>query len=134
MRASSVDQIIVETLSKERAHLTSHQVYEEIRLRLPAVNQSTVYRALERLVHFGRVSVSDMGTGSTVYELLADGVHHHLVCQKCRQVMTIGHEDVMAFFGALQYKNHFQIVTNHLILFGICEKCQANTGKNFEEN
>jgi Fur family ferric uptake transcriptional regulator len=134
MRASSVDQIIIETLSKEHAHLSSLQVYEEIRLRLPAVNQSTVYRALERLVDCGKVSVSDMGTSSTVYELLADGLHHHLVCQKCGKVITIGHEDVKGFFSAVQHKNHFNIVTNHLILFGICENCQANTRNNFEEN
>lgn len=125
MRASSVDQIIIEALSKEHAHLTSHQVYEEIRQRLPAVNQSTVYRALERLVNFGKVSVSDMGTGSAVYELLADGVHHHLVCQKCGQVETIGHEEVKDFFTAVHHKNHFDIVTNHLILFGVCEGCQV---------
>lgn len=125
MRASSVDQIIIETLSKEHAHLTSLQVFEEIRLRLPAVNQSTVYRALERLVKNSKVSVSDMGTGSAVYELLADGLHHHLVCQKCGQVMTIGHEEVSDFFTTIQQKNHFNIITNHLILFGICEKCQV---------
>lgn len=134
MRASSVDQIIIETLSKEHTHLTSLQVYEEIRGRLPAVNQSTVYRALERLVDNGKVSVSDMGTHAAVYELLADGLHHHLVCQKCQRVMTIGHEDVEAFFDALQEKNHFHIVTNHLILFGICESCHANSENNIEEN
>ena len=127
MRASSVDQIIIETLSKEDAHLTSLQVFEEIRGRLPAVNQSTVYRALERLVHNGKVSVSDMGTGSAVFELLSDGFHHHLVCQKCSQVITIGHEDVEAFFASLQDKNHFSIVTNHLILFGVCENCKDVT-------
>jgi len=134
MRASSVDQIILETLSKEHAHMTSHQVFEEIRERLPAVNKSTVYRALERLANNCKVSVSDMGTGSAVYELLADGVHHHLVCQKCGRVVTIGHEEVKDFFTAIHLKNHFNIVTNHLILFGICENCQANTGNNFEEN
>jgi len=125
MRASSVDQIILETLSKEHAHMTSHQVFEEIRERLPAVNQSTVYRALERLANNCKVSVSDMGTGSAVYELLADGVHHHLVCQKCGRVVTIGHEEVKDFFTAIHLKNHFNIVTNHLILFGICERCQV---------
>jgi Fur family transcriptional regulator, ferric uptake regulator len=125
MRASSVDQIIVETLSKEHAHLTSLQVFEEIRARLPAVNQSTVYRALERLVKCGEVSVSDMGTGAAVYELLLDGVHHHLVCQQCGLVITIGHEQVDDFFSAIQNKNHFNIVTNHLILFGICDKCRV---------
>ncbi|MDD2521750.1 MAG: transcriptional repressor [Anaerolineaceae bacterium] len=133
MRASSVEQIIIETLSKEHAHLTSQQVFEIIRKRLPAVNQSTVYRALTRLVDSGKVSVSDMGTKAVVYELLTDGLHHHLVCQKCRQIMTIGHEEVEDFFGDLQLKNHFQIVTNHLILFGICENCQVGTNTNTEE-
>lgn len=125
MRTSSVDQIIIEVLSKEHAHLTSLQVFEEIRGRLPAVNLSTVYRALERLVNLGKVSVSDMGTGSAVYEILADGLHHHLICQGCGQVMTIGHEDVKDFFAAIQDKHHFDVITNHLILFGYCEKCRG---------
>jgi Fur family ferric uptake transcriptional regulator len=124
MRASSVEQIIIGLLSKEHAHLTSLQIYEEIRKQLPAVNPSTVYRALERLVSQGKVSVSDMGTGSAVYELLADGLHHHLVCQQCGRVITIAHEEVGAFFTAIQNRNRFSIVTNHLILFGICDDCQ----------
>jgi len=124
MRSSSVDQIIIETLSKKHAHLTSPKIYEIIRERLPAVNQSTVYRALERLVKKGKVSVSDMGTGSTVFETMSDGLHHHLVCQKCGQVKTIGHDDIGDLFNTLQKKNNFKIITNHLILFGICESCQ----------
>ena len=133
MRTSSVDQIIIETLSKEHAHLASHQVYEEIRERLPVVNQSTVYRALDRLANCGKVSVSDMGTGSAVFELLADGLHHHLVCQKCAQVITIGHEEVKDFFTAVHHKNHFDIITNHLILFGICRRCQVTIQTKIEE-
>ncbi|MCX6053432.1 MAG: transcriptional repressor [Chloroflexi bacterium] len=128
MRASSVDQIIIDTLSKGQAHLTSLQVFEEIRLRLPAVNQSTVYRALERLVKDGKVSVSDIGTGSAVFEYLADGLHHHLVCHQCGQVKTIDHEEVENFFTAVQNSNHFTIATNHLILFGICENCMETNG------
>jgi Fur family ferric uptake transcriptional regulator len=126
MRASSVDQVILETLSKEHAHLTSLQVFEEIRDRLPAVNPSTVYRALERLVHHGKVSVSDMGTGSAVYELLADGFHHHLICQQCGQTITLGDEEVRQFFSAIEQKHQFQIATNHLILFGTCDNCRKN--------
>jgi len=124
MRSSSVDTIILEVLSKEHAHLTSHQVYEEIRQRLPAVNPSTVYRALERLVDFEKVSISDMGTGSAVYELIADGAHHHLVCKKCGNVITVDHQDVENFFTAIRQKSRFEIVTKHLILYGICEQCQ----------
>jgi Fur family transcriptional regulator, ferric uptake regulator len=127
MRTSSVDQIIIETLSNEHAHLTSLQVFEIIRERLPAVNQSTVYRALERLVSYGKVSVSDMGTGSAVFEILTDGLHHHLVCQKCGRVMTIGDDDIKDLFSKIQVKNHFKIITNHLVLFGLCDKCQKSS-------
>lgn len=126
MRASSVDQIILETLSKEHAHLTSLQVFEEIRDRLPAVNPSTVYRALERLVHYGKVSVSDMGEGSAVYELVTHGLHHHLVCQQCGQTVTLEDEEVRQFFATVELKHRFQIATNHLILFGVCEICREN--------
>jgi len=125
MRTSSVDQIILDTLEHEHAHLTSLQVYEEIRGRLPAVNPSTVYRSLERLVSNGKVSVSDMGTGSVVYELVSGEIHHHLVCQKCGRVQTIGNEEVRKFFSEIQQQDHFEVVTNHLILFGYCEDCQA---------
>jgi Fur family ferric uptake transcriptional regulator len=132
MRASSVDRAIVDTLTKEHSHMTSLQVFETIRERLPAVNQSTVYRALERLARHGTVSVSDMGTGSAVYEMLDQGFHHHLVCQQCSRVTELGHNEVMAFFSAVRAKHHFRIRTNHLILFGICEACSSVTNDRAE--
>lgn len=128
MRHSSVDQIILDTLAKEHAHLTSHQVYEEIRPQLPAVNPSTVYRALERLTGEGKLSVSDMGTGSVVYELVGSGRHHHLVCQQCGRVQTIGDEDVQRFFSVIELDYDFEVKTNHLILFGLCDLCKENGG------
>lgn len=134
MRASSVDQIIIEVLATEHAHLTSSQVFGEIRSRLPAVNPSTVYRALERLTHKGQVSVSDMGTGSAVYELVTNEIHHHLVCQKCGRVMTISNAEVQSFFSTIQTENHFDILTNHLILFGICDQCRKSVEKSVTDN
>ena len=128
MRKSSVETIIIETLSRRHAHLTSLQIFDAIRDQLPAVNQSTIYRALERLVHNGRVSVSDMGTGSAVYERMSDQMHHHLVCQKCGQILTIDHEDVEGFFSLLEEKTRYKILTNHLVLFGICKACK-NSGE-----
>ena len=128
MRTSSVDLIIIEVLSHEHAHLTSHQVYGEIRDRLPALNPSTVYRALERLVKNGKVSVSDMGIGASVYELVESSPHHHLVCQNCGQVETIGNELVGEFFKEISTKFDFKLATNHLVLFGQCRECKKRDG------
>ncbi len=125
MRASSVEQFILETLACGHAHLNSQQIYEEVRKRLPALNPSTVYRALDRLVKRGQVSISDMGTGSIVYELLTDELHHHLVCQCCGRALCIENEGVQEFFDQVQSQYGFQVATRHLILFGMCSECQA---------
>ncbi len=105
MRTSSVDLIIVELLSKEHAHLNSLQIFHELRKRLPAINQSTVYRSLDRLVGQKKISVSDMGTGSAVYELISNHLHHHLVCQNCGKILTIDHQDVANFFSSIEANN-----------------------------
>jgi Fur family ferric uptake transcriptional regulator len=124
MRSSSVNQQIQKTLAQDHSHLTAQQVYERIRKNLPAVNPSTVYRALERLAHAGMISVSDMGKGATVYESVGGERHHHLVCQECGTVSTIGDEEVESFFQRIEGKYDFRMVTNHLILFGKCPRCQ----------
>ena len=130
MRASSVEQLILDLFaghSTHEAHFTAQEVYAQLKPRLPAVNPSTVYRALERMAHAGKVSVSDMGTGAAVYEVVGRERHHHLVCQGCGQVETIGDEAVSRLFGQLEQEHHFQIATNHLVLFGRCEACQSKT-------
>lgn len=124
MRASSVNHLIIETLENTQAHLTAHQVYECLRERLPAVNPSTIYRSLERLAHEGVISVSDMGQGATVYEAVGGERHHHLVCQECDCVQTIGDQAVRELFQRLEQENNFQIATNHLVLFGLCAACR----------
>ena len=126
MRASSVDQIIINLLKNENGHLTSMQVYEKIRNRLPAVNQSTVYRALERLGKNGTISISDMGTGSTVYEYLSEVTHHHLVCQECGSIITLDDHEIHQLLSAIETQHDFQIITRHLILFGVCANCQKS--------
>jgi Fur family transcriptional regulator, ferric uptake regulator len=126
MKTSSVDQIIIDFLSLKQHHFTSQQVFDQIKTRLPAVNRSTIYRSLERLVNQGKISVSDIGTGSLVYELVENTTHHHLVCQQCHQIITIPPEEVTKLFNTIEQNSHFQIITNHLILYGICSFCQSS--------
>ena len=125
MKASSVDQIIIEFLQLNRQHFASHQIYEQLRSRLPAVNRSTIYRSLERLTNQGRISVSDMGTGVLLYEYVGEGRHHHLVCQECHHIIDISDEDVAPLFAKIEQNSRYEILTNHLILYGVCPGCQS---------
>ncbi len=125
MKNTSTDQIILETLTQKKSHLTSHQVYEEVHQRLPAINPSTVYRSLDRLVELGKVSVSDMGIGAAVFEIAGDEKHHHLVCQSCGTITLLENDEIAPFIAQLEKKYNYQIKTNHLILFGLCKICQT---------
>jgi len=130
MRTSSVEQLILDLFaghSTEEAHFNAQEVYVQLKPRLPAVNPSTVYRALERMTLAGKISVSDMGTGAAVYEAVGREHHHHLVCQGCGRVQTIDDEAVSCLFNQLEREYQFQIVTNHLVLFGRCEACNLKT-------
>ena len=126
MRSSSVNQIILKTLTLNQSHLTAQQIYERIRENLPATNPSTVYRALERLAQAGKVSISDMGEGAAVYETVQGNLHHHLVCQNCGKVTMVANEPVQRLFKTLEESCDFLVTTNHLVLFGLCAQCQEH--------
>lgn len=125
MKTSSIEIAIRSLLAENNCHLKAHEVYEHLRPRFPAVNPSTVYRALERLAHAGKISVSDTGTGASVYEKVTDGMHHHLVCQKCGQVQTVDHKIIGPFFTEIEEAYLFIVATNHLVLFGDCKQCKT---------
>ena len=128
MRNSTVELVIIELLTKQKQHLSANQVYEVLRTRLPAVNPSTVYRALERLTKTGKISVSDMGTGSLVYEMVdRTTIHHHVVCQTCGKVTTLPDDIIHEFIEKVVKFTRYEITTNHLVLFGHCAECVSNS-------
>ena len=123
MKSSTVQHLILNLLQEEHAHLTAQDIYMHLKPRLPSVNPSTVYRALERLTNLGEVSVSDMGVGAAVYEIVGSSPHHHLVCQDCHRVITLDNEIVQPLFDDVEERFGYQLTTNHLILFGYCPTC-----------
>ncbi|HAF62852.1 MAG TPA: hypothetical protein DCK95_11090 [Anaerolineaceae bacterium] len=124
MRTSSISNAILKVLESQDDHLTAKEIYEIMKKTFTAVDTSTIYRALERLVHVGKVSVSDMGGTAVVYELVSKNPHHHLVCEKCHKQITFRNEKVSDFLDSIEKESGFQITTNHLVLFGICPECQ----------
>jgi len=126
MKKTSTSLQILSLLENCHCHFSAAEIYEQLRPQLPAVAPSTVYRILERLVHTGQVSISDMGGGTEVYEI-ANHRHHHLVCERCHTVLTLSDAEIQPLFESLQERHSFVISTNHLVLFGICEKCRSGS-------
>lgn len=125
MKSSTVQQLILELLHEEHAHITAQEIFTQLKPRLPSVNPSTVYRALDRLTNAGKISVSDMGIGAAVYEIVGSSPHHHLVCQGCKRVITLENEIVQPLFDEIEDRFGHTLTTNHLILFGYCPECSG---------
>jgi Fur family ferric uptake transcriptional regulator len=125
VRLTSARAAILEILDSEQTHLAATQIHESLQERLPSLNISTVYRSLDYLVEHSLVSVTDMGTGTPVYEKLDANPHHHLVCLNCKEFFHLEHNLVTPFFETLEQELSFEVQTNHLVLYGICKHCQS---------
>jgi Fur family ferric uptake transcriptional regulator len=129
MRKSIIQHYILQLLQEEHAHLTAKEVFEKLQFRRPKLVPSTVYRALEQLTLAGEISVSDMGLGASVYEIVTDIPHHHIVCQECHKIITLEDDLIRPMFDRVTGQTGYEMTTNHLILFGYCLECQQDRKK-----
>lgn len=110
---------LIELLRKEPKPIAVPQI--ERRLK-GALNQVTLYRALDALREAGIVVRVDLGHDHAHYELVAGRHHHHhAICRKCGHVADIElkHED----FPAAKVPGFVRIEHYSLELFGVCNRC-----------
>ncbi len=124
-KLTSARKAVLEFLEDSSFHQTAAEIHQGLVERLPSLNLSTVYRSLDYLIARQLVSVADIGRGSPVYEIVSDQPHHHLVCLNCDHVYDLDHATVEYLFNQIEADQSFEIRTNHLVLYGICESCQS---------
>lgn len=93
-----------------------------------ALDQATLYRALESLTVAGIVRRVDFQHPHAHYELAAGKAHHHhIICKQCGTTEDIEHcivEDLEK--RVLKGAKKFSSIQEHsLEFFGICKKCAA---------
>jgi Fur family ferric uptake transcriptional regulator len=124
LRLTSARKAVLELLESTGDHATALQIHAALISRLPSLNLTTVYRSLEYLVEHQLISVSDIGAGSPVYEKISAIPHHHLICQNCESIQQVDHSLIAPFFEFIKVDLGFDVLTNHLVLYGICQDCK----------
>ncbi|MDQ3227502.1 MAG: transcriptional repressor [Chloroflexota bacterium] len=117
--------VILGTLSPG-AHLSADDVFARVETHLPGVNRSTVYRTLELFGDLGLISVTDLGGGARVFELI-DEPHHHLICHRCGAILELDDALVDPLRVAIRARYGFVPAVDHLALFGFCAACATAT-------
>ncbi len=118
-------QIILDTLCALGGHVTVAELYERVHAGFPAIDRSSVYRALAFFVELGLVAAAEMG-GATVYEIAPrDGEcdHHHLVCRDCGGVLHVDGAAFDALAARLAADHGFAADLGNLTIHGRCREC-----------
>lgn len=116
-------RLILDALCESEGHTTADEICTRVQAKAPEIDRATVYRTLNLLFDLQLVVVTDIGDKRTVYEVIGDTPHHHLVCRKCGQMEQISHEVLQVSFAEIERERQFKVVCNHLVLFGLCQHC-----------
>ena len=109
-------------------HPTADQVHEAVNAGMPGVSRTTVYRTLETLVRM-EVITKVCHPGSAVRYDARVGLHHHLVCLHCDQVIDISDAKLDALSIPDTSTWGFQVSDFRVQLRGICRRCRRMEGK-----
>ncbi len=122
--------IILDAVCSGDGHIALGEVYAHARRQDRLLDRSTVYRALKLFTEVGLVVAADTGDGETYYEIKRPEQHHHLVCRQCGHEQEIDDSVLDAMFRQVDQEHQFQVVTDHLVLFGYCVSCQQQRAAN----
>jgi Fe2+ or Zn2+ uptake regulation protein len=121
-------QIILDALCATGGHVTVAELYERVHAQFPAIDRSTVYRALDFFGELGLVSSAVIG-GVTVYEIAPQEGgcdHHHLVCRDCGDVAHVPESAFAALAERLRAEYGFVAELDNLTIHGRCRECAAS--------
>jgi Fur family ferric uptake transcriptional regulator len=118
--------IVTEVMAAD-GHISPTAVAQRVRVRVPGVNPSTVYRTLDLLEEVGVLSHTHLESGAE-YHRRSESQHVHLTCSRC------GTEDSLSLAEARRLKDlvaghhGFAPDLTHFAISGLCSSCQRAQG------
>jgi Fur family ferric uptake transcriptional regulator len=116
-------EVILQEVLRTEGHITPLDLTRRVQRRLPAVNASTVYRALALLEAVGVVRHAHLERGAEYHR--TDEVEHvHLTCSRCGAEDDLSMEEADALRGVIRRHRGFQPDLTHFAIGGLCAACQ----------
>ena len=120
-------RLIAEVFLRQEGHLSTEELYDEVRRRNPSIGQATVYRALRLFCELGLAREVHFGDGVARYEKTSGDRHHdHLICVACGRQVEFVDETIEALQEALAAKYDFLPTSHSMNLYGVCSACRKS--------
>ncbi len=118
-------RVILDAFLSGQGHVSSEELYGQVRTADRSIGQATVYRTLKLLADSGLARVHNFGDGVARYEPLYGHEHHdHLICEGCRATIEIMDPVIEKRQEELARQYGFQLLNHKMTLFGLCPKCR----------
>ncbi|WP_315122416.1 Fur family transcriptional regulator [uncultured Clostridium sp.] len=122
-------EIILNNIIKNKfKHLSVKDVYAAVKVAMPRIGISTVYRTMILLKELNFLCEIDFGDGCTKYEIVSlnsKGYHPHLICSSCKRIVEIESDFLDTLEYAIEQENKFKIKTYNIIFYGLCNECNV---------
>lgn len=114
-------------LNNQGKHLSTEEIYTEVRKTHPEIGLATVYRTMLLLEELGLLIKHNFEDGRNRYELShpdEDHDHHHLICLKCGQVSEVEEDLLGSLEEIIENKHGFRVINHKVKFYGHCSNCQ----------
>jgi Fur family transcriptional regulator, ferric uptake regulator len=127
LRRTPQRQATLEAIEALAGHATADDIVARVKERVPAISPSTVYRTLATLEEAGIICHAHLGHTASVYHLGTGGMHQHLVCERCGDLVESDPTLTEPFAAALLKRFGFRANFTHFAILGECRSCAAAT-------
>lgn len=110
----------------ESSHVSADTVAAAARDRAGSVSTQGIYNVLTDLVAAGLVDRIEPAGSAALYELSDKGLHHHLICRDCGQVIDLGCEHGTTDCLKPPQTHGFTGLEAEIVFWGTCPECQAS--------
>ncbi|HEX9891367.1 MAG TPA: Fur family transcriptional regulator [Actinomycetota bacterium] len=121
-------EAIIREVMRAEGHITAQDIARRVQRRMPAVNVSTVYRALATLEDLGVVQHSHLEAGAG-YHRAGEGDHVHLSCGRCGAQDDLSMEEAGSLRELVRRHHGFVPDLTHFAISGLCARCARETGR-----
>ena len=113
--------------SAENHHMSAEEVYKALIEQGEDVGLATVYRVLTQFEQAGIVERHKSENNLSVFEIMQDEHHDHLVCDVCGKIVEFHNKAIEEEQKQVADKYGFKLSGHSLILYGVCdsEDCRA---------
>lgn len=112
-------------LGNEGKHMSTEEIYMEVKKTCPEIGLATVYRTMLLLEELGVLNKHNFEDGRNRYELNhPEEDHHHLICIACGKVIEVESDLLDNLEKVIDMDYQFQVTNHKVKFFGYCNRCR----------